>query len=192
MSLRVIFVLLPSVFWCVALEATAAQHDDDACRIAIPTALRLTLTSKYAGHRLPLSTDNLQRDREYQLEHGGNGCLRVTTGRFVDGVGEDIAILMTPARETGETLLVVAWQGRTRSWNTQEIWRWSVPTFRVYVEAAKPGRYKRSTAVEDPVAKDELTSIDSERNGILSGETGSFEYAFFWWKRRWVHVRVAE
>lgn len=192
MRVPAFFLLLLTLPELGASTTGPSHTEQDPCLVTIPADLQLSLTKKYTTHRLPLSTDSLQIDRAYQVAHGGNGCLRVTTGRFRATTRDDIAVLMTPITPSGETLLIVAWQDGNRSWKSQEIWRCREATSRLFVEGAPSGRYTRTPAVEEPRERGELTSIDSPITGILSGMTDSFGYAFFWRKGKWVHVRVSE
>jgi len=182
-----VFALLSSWY-----SQALAQAADDPCLTEIPEGLRVSLAQKYPAHRLPRATDNLQVDRDYQVSHGGRGCLRVARGHFRSSSYEDTALLMTPVNGDGKTLLVVAWRDRKGSWRSEVIWRWHEASFRLFVEKAEPGRHERSQAVDEPLEKGELTSIVSRSDGVLSGMTGSFGYAFFWQKGRWVHVRVSD
>lgn len=174
------------------VTATGAPEDADPCRALLPPGLQQVLIKKYPKNRLPLSTENLREDLDYAVSRGGSPCMRVAAGTFFEDGGRGLAILLSPLASGSETRLVVAAQDKKQAWKIIEIWRWSIPTVRVFVETLKPGHFTRSLSVDEPLEKGEVASFFSRREGILSGMTESFGYAFFRAKTRWVHVRVSE
>jgi hypothetical protein len=72
--------------------------------------------------RLPRRSDYDEHDIKYNIEHGGNGCLGVPTGGYVNSDSADYAVDLSvdsPVR----TVVVVAHKSGAK-WQIEQLWDW--------------------------------------------------------------------
>lgn len=94
----------------IAILAILASHTAvaaDSCSSRIPDSLQAELAAAFPAFRVPAVKDNLPEDVQYDLAHGGNGCLGVAVADF-DGNGTKDYALILSALQNGGWALVVA------------------------------------------------------------------------------------
>lgn len=175
---------------CLAHAVLAgAQVVPDACRAGIPVPVGRALTQRFRDHQLPLFTDSLPEDIEFNRTKGGNGCGLVASGDF-DGDGQkDFAVGLTPKR--GGAPLVVVALSRKGSWLMFDLGSWTGPK-RLYVDTVPPGVYARTPALEGPVRFSERESLRCSHRGVVVGATESTEIVICLIDSQWLHVQISD
>lgn len=171
---------------------TATPSSPESCRAAVPAAVAARIRKQFPHHRLPIPTDDLPDDREYDLAHGGNGCLRVASGDFDGDRVLDVAVLLEPKEPPASLVVLVVARHRRGKWALEELYRFD--TGSLYLEAIPPGTFRRSKATDadhDEFDHNEVRTFKSTRTGLAAGRLESNGAAFLYTPRRWVHVWVS-
>lgn len=186
MKTTILITLLVAIFTC-----SAEANERDSCRSMIPDSLQKVLKLKFPGYRLPLVKDNENYDIQYNLTHGGNGCLGVAVGDFDNDKNKDLGILLTAIK--GDNNLLVVARKKGEAWKVDLLRDWGNRRNRLYVEAAKPGEYSRTEALEGPVTEPgEVEEFTSVSYGIVSGGIESSGVAYFLKGNEWIHVWISD
>jgi len=183
MTKRVLSLLL-------AGACSYAGAAEDACRAQIPASLASVLESKFAGSRLPLVSDNLEYNINYNKSHGGTGCLGVAEGDF-DGNGtKDVVVGLTP--KTGGAPVVVVALAVDGGWKLHPIKSWVDHRSRLYVGAVPPGRVKRTPAADGPLESGERKSMTCGNDGVVVGATESTAIVYCFLRGKWFYVWASD
>ena len=175
----------------LAASTAYAGKKDDTCRKMIPKSLQEILKQKFPAYRLPLVSDNDTYNIQYNLKHGGNGCIGVALGDFDNDHTEDIALLITSIKDDHNLLVVGTRRGK--SWKVDVLRDWGGARKNLYVEAIKPGKYTRTEALEGPVSEPgEVEEFTSTSDGIVSGGVESSGCAYFLKGADWIHVWISD
>lgn len=162
----------------------------DACLALIPEHLSAALKQKFPGYRPPVASDNLAEDIEWNIRNGGNGCLGVAIADFDGDGNEDFLLGLTSL--TGEGALITVAFARGRSWDFHTLDSWKDGRVTLYVAAEKPGRFKRTEALDGPLEKGEKETMTCANSGALFGATESSGVVYCFAKGEWHYVWVSD
>jgi hypothetical protein len=125
---------------------------------------------------------------------GANGCLSAAAGDF-DGDGrQDLAVLLareTPRASSKPVRLVVALR-RGDGWLIEELPSWCSGIGWCHVASAKPGTFKRTASMGEPLEPAERQSIKLEHRGIASGAPEATEVLYGRENGSWVYVWLSQ
>lgn len=164
----------------------------DSCTAKVPANLIAAVAQAFPNHRLPLVSDSVAYDVNYDIQHGGDGCIRIASGDY-DGNGQlDYAFVLTPKiAGKGETAIVVAWaKGKRYDFKIiREVNGW----INLYVYTGKPGNYRRTQVLDGQALEPgEVTEFNSELPGIIFGTTEASGVAYFFKHKKWLHVWISD
>jgi hypothetical protein len=178
---------LPLVF-----AAFPGNGGRDSCTAAIPAELRKAVAHQFPSYRLPRDADNLPEDIRYNREHGGGGCLGVTTGDFSGNGRNDFAFLLMSKHDVW---LAVAHRDSS-AWQVEKVWNAGKPSLRIrlYVDKAPPGKYDDVIHSESDAAPEpgQVESFTSKSDVVVTGTIESTEIAFSKGPKGWIHVWISD
>ena len=156
----------------------------------IPATLGSVLESKFVGSRLPLVTDNLEYNINYNKSHGGTGCLGVAVGDFDGNGAKDVVVGLTP-KAGGKPVVVVALASGI-GWKLHPLESWVDHRSRLYVGAVPPGRVERTPAADGPLELGERKSMMCANEGVVVGATESTAIVYGLLKAKWAYVWASD
>ncbi len=161
----------------------------DACAAALPKDLKIAASREFPGGKLPKQSDNLSEDIQYHLDHGGNGCLGVSTGSFTGRGKKDYGFLLVDRKEVW--LIVATIQGK--AWRFEKVWKAGPADYRMrlFVDKVGPGKYDECCLDGEPGPGQVLT-FTSNHEVVVTGATESTDIAFFKTSKGWVHVWLSD
>lgn len=184
--MRIIISLLLITFGVAAHGAPI----NDSCQTQIPKQLHTLLKQKFPGYRAPMATDNASGSVEWDLKHGGKGCLGVAIADFDGDNSKDFLLGLTSLRNEG-ALVVVALE-RGSSWNFHTLYRWKGGRNSLYVAVKEPGHFKRTGSLDGPLGKGEKESMDCANWGALFGATESSGVVYCFTSGKWQHIWISD
>jgi hypothetical protein len=166
-------------------QATAG----DSCGPIFPPALRVAVEKQFPGYRLPAQTANNADDVQYNLAHGGTGCLGAVSGDFDRDGHQDVAFLA----ESGADVFLMAALWRKQGWVVQKLWLAGESSLRsrLYVDVAGSGKYD-DLGLTDELEPGQVNSFLCESQVIVTGMTESTVVAFCKGESGWVHVWISD
>ena len=173
--------------WLAILMTGGA--DGDRCMSQVPARLARDIDVKFPGCALPRMDDNLAADIAISRRHGGNGCLGAACADFDGDGADDIALLLTCAKD--EEVLVVVALSDDGMWRVEKLRTWKSERSRIYVAVVPPGKYARSESFDGPPSEaGEMQFVESKLPGIVTGRTEASGIHYFLradgWKHGWV------
>ncbi len=115
----------------------------------------------------------------------------VASADFNGDLQPDYALILKTLNGSGVRVVAALSQGKR--WGIVSIRTWSAPIGGQYVRALEPGHYKRTRALDGPVAESgELLEFTSKRPGFVTGTLESSGAAYFLDRGKWVHVWVSD
>jgi hypothetical protein len=183
LAVTVVFGLAHSV-------SVEAQGVVDACTANIPPAVARAVTHRFSDYRLPLVSDNLGEDVDFNRRHGGNGCLAVASADLNGDGKRDFAIGLRSVR--GGVPLVAVALSRKDVWVVSTVKSWVDTPMRLYVRTVPPGVFRRTDALDGPLEPNERQSLRCSHSGIEVGATESTGIVYCYGNRRWLYVWVSD
>jgi hypothetical protein len=184
-------LLTAAMLALTAMPPAAAPKAEDPCLAKIPSGLRKQLVLKFPNDRLPTTDDSRMEDIAEDRKHGGDGCLLVAVGDFNGDKQQDVALVLFS--KAGKKLRLVACLKDGETWKIESLSAWDGRDDNPYIHPLKPGKYRRSEALEGPVTEPgELASYSSKLTGFVHGTIESSGRAYFISKGKWVHVWVSD
>ena len=173
-----------------AATLSGSAEAADRCRPLVPPSLAKEIATTYPGHRLPRGNDQDTYNVQYNLEHGGSGCLGVATGDFDGDKRRDVALLLT-AKDRPEGLLVVALRRGTK-WLLELVETVEAAIRTQYVDTVGPGEYGPGPLWgESQPLPNEMKVIKSSTEGVVTGTLESTGLYYFRlndkWRFVWTH-----
>ncbi len=147
--------------WLILLTAlklalqNGGQSSTDVCRAQIPQTLGRALLQRFPSYRLPLVSDSLAEDIQFNRTQGGPGCILVSRADFNGDGHDDIAVALAP--RAGRRPLVAVAFAQVDGWQLSTIRGWTDDMSRQYVDSASPGVHTK--AVEGPLRHNERRSL---------------------------------
>ena len=172
----------------LALLISPPAPAQDAC--ALPNALETSVAAAFPGFRVPVVTDNLPEDVQWNLEHKGNGCLGVASADF-DGNGtKDYVVGLTALNGPGSAVVVALL--RSGKWQLRQLSAWPSGRSSLYVSAEKPGEYMRTEALDGPLEPGELARLTCRNPVAVFGGIESSGVAYCYKNGTWPHVWISD
>ena len=178
------------LFLITILVAAHNASADDSCQAQIPGKLSASLKQKFPMYRTPLVTDNIDEDVEWDVKHGGNGCLGVAKADFDGDNIKDYLLGMTSLSGNGS--LVVVALTRKNSWDFHKLHSGEDGRNRLYVGVVKPGYVRRAETLDGPLESGEKKSIQCKNQGALFGTTESSGVVYCLINGKWSHSWVSD
>jgi len=178
--------------WLILLTAlklalqNGAQSSTDACRAQIPPTLSRVLLHKFPSYRLPLVSDSLAEDIQFNRTQGGNGCILVSRADFNGDGHDDIAVALAP--KAGRDPLVAVAFAQGDGWQLSTIQGWTDDISRQYVDSAPPGVHMRFEALDGPLRPNERRSLRCPSAAVIVGATESTGIAYCYIHAQWLYV----
>jgi len=162
----------------------------DACEALLPNPLRASLEKTFPAYRSPLATDNLPEDIEWQVQHGGPGCLGGASADFNGDSQLDWVIGLSARQGAGGAVVVALRRGR--DWSFHVLATLPDGRVRLYVASDKPGLYRRTEAVSGALESGEVDSLRCQHAVVVFGATESSGVAYCLARGRWQHVWISD
>jgi len=184
-------VTLIATLLVAAAELSVSANTVDRCQPLVPPGLAKQIATTYPGHRLPRGGDQDSYNVQYNLEHGGSGCLGVATGDFDGDKRRDVALLLT-AKGKQEGLVVAALRRGTQ-WLLELVETVEDSTNRQYVGSVEPGEYGPGPfSGESPPEPNEMETIKSSTEGVATGMLESTARYYFRLNGKWRFVWISD
>src|SRR5262245_11605317 len=174
----------------VAIALLSAPESPDRCVPLVPADLAHYLEAAFPDHRLPRGTDQDEYNVNFNLQHGGRGCLGVAKGDFYGDKQGDVALLLS-ARQRVETLLVVALRRPDRC-AVEQVETWDGASSSYYLDTVPSGTYESPFDREGSQRPNELRSIKSATEGLVAGQVESTALYYFRADGRWRFVWMSD
>lgn len=157
----------------------------------MPNDLAALLADRFPQFRLPLISDSLPEDIDYQRAHGGNGCLLVAKADLDGDRVDDFAVGLAPVAGEGAALVVFALR-RGDEWFVSPVHDGVPHINRLYLGSVPPKRWKRTEILDGPVHGNERKSLRCAHNGVVLGATESTGIVYCYVNRQWLYVWVSD
>ncbi len=148
------------------------------------------MSKAFPKFRTPVVTDNLQKDNEYSLKHGGTGCITVAAGDFNGDEKTDYVLGLTERKGPGGLIVVALASGSSCHWKVLS--EWKTDRMRLFVNTEKPGGYTRTLALDGPLGEGEVERLVCRNTLPVFGMTESTEVAYCYAAGKWLHVWVSD
>jgi hypothetical protein len=188
---------ISAVLW-ILLGGTACAAETDACLAAVPPSLAEVLRQRFPGFRLPQRSDesrDIPRTVAVALRKAGaNDCLSVAAGDF-DGDGRnDFAVLLAKdtLRPDAKAVRLAVALHRGEAWAVDELPSWCSSVSWCHVAAVKPGTYRRTTSMGEPLGPSERRVLTLKHQGIASGAPEATEVLYSRESGSWVYVWLSQ
>src|SRR6266536_6348738 len=139
----------------------------DRCENVLTSAVRQKVAI-FKGYDLPSEYDNRSENIDYDVQHGGSGCLGAVNADF-DGDGMlDTAVLLRKRHDADKTILVVV-PGASRL-RPQRLYTFvDVPRTKLALSVLEPGSYERAGGLDNKLEHGEVRRVQSLRDAIGAG-----------------------
>ena len=183
---------MPSIFALILLFVPmATTAGADHCSGLVRADAAKAAAANSPGFRMPLSTDNLAEDVEYNISNRGSGCLGVARGDF-DGNGKQDYLIALTSR-TGPGVAIVVVLRRKNGWSVERLNELAEGRSRLFVEASPPGKYEMTQTLDVPLSEPgEVLAFTCKQSVAVFGATESSAVAYCRVGSSWQHVWISD
>ena len=176
-----------SLLIALSFVVAGGPRSPDAC--VLPYDLRTAASQAFPGGALPRQSDNLPEDIQYQIDHGGDGCLGVKRGSFTGRGKRDYGFLLTDGDRVW--LVVATLQGK--SWHFEKVWNAGSSEYRMrlFVDKAAAGKFD-DCCLDGELGPGQVATFTSDHEVVVSGAIESTDIAFVKTRRGWIHVWLSD